>query len=335
MLKYRQLLLRLQWVWFIVWSLGVFLSLLFDGILEIIHGVQVRLEQDDVALRDVVGPQDTQGEHQDGTDLCNSPENCLQGGKNSDEEDPDDEVDEEGKRDPPGDVVLLIRRIHHEGAEEADDGQAAVVAMHQGKGQPGPGVTHQQNLAAQRLVVGPQAVRAQVEVGETEQALGEEAQGDDEPGPPLRHPGQESGGPAREFGQEGDLEGLGEEGGEAGVEAQGVDNLLRRTEPVAGLPDVEAGAEAQQRERGQGEEVPIASRSLHDGRLEVLKKEHRCQARQAKGDGRQRQQGDGERLVPEEVPLAAVVTLRAPHGGPLMLQAGGAGGAVCKVAARR
>lgn len=248
----------------------VLLWLLFGGVLEIIYRVQIGLKQDDVAFRDIVGRQDTQTSWQNGTNLSNRPEDCLQRDKSSNKEDPDDEIDEHGKRDPPGNIVLLTRSLYHESAQEADKGQEAVVAVHQSKGKPGLGVTHKQNFGGQWLVVRHHIVRAQVKIAETEQALGEEAQGDEEPGPSVGHPVQEGGGTAREFCHKGDLKGFDEEGRETTIEAQGIDYLLAHTKVVAGLSYIEAAAETQQRECEQGKEVQFASRSLHEGSLKVL-----------------------------------------------------------------
>lgn len=334
--KYRQLLLsrRRQWIWFIVCLLGVLLWLLLDGILEIIHCVQIRLKQDDVAFRDVVGPQDPQTGCQNGPDLGNRPEDRLQRGEKCDEEDPDDEIAEDGKCDAPGDVVRLTHRLDHEGAEQTDQGQAAVVAVHEGEGDPGPRVTHQQHLRGQGHVVGRGIVGSQAKVEEAKQALGEEAQGDEEPGPALGHPAQEGGGTAREFRHQRDLQGLDEEGGEATIEAEGVDHLLDRAKLVTGLPYVEAAAERQQQEREQGKEAPFAPRNLHEGGVEVLVEERCCPAAQGGGQGHQQQQRDCQRLVPEQVPVAAVVAACAAGGRPLVLRAAGAAGAVCGGAAR-
>lgn len=293
----------------------------------------MRLKQDDVAFRDIVGPQDPQTGCQNGRDLGNGPEDRLQRGKKSDEEDPDDEVAEGGERDAPGDVVRLARRLDHEGAEETARGQAGVVAVHEGEGEPGPRVTHQQDLRGQGRVVRRGIVGSQAKVEEAEQALGEEAQGNEEPGPALRHPAQEGGGTAREFRHQGDLQGLDEEGREATVEAEGVDYLLDRTKVVTGLPYVQAAAEGQQQEREQGKEAPCAPRNLHEGGVEVPVEEPCCPAGQGGGEGHQQQQGGGERLVPEQVPVAAVAAARAADGRPLVLRAAGAAGAVCRGAA--
>lgn len=142
--------------------------------------------------------------------------------------------------------------------------------MHQSKGKPGLGVTQEHHFGGQRLVVSHQVVRAQVKVPKAEQALGEQAQGNEEPCPPLGHPVQEGGGTVRELCHKGDLKGLDEEGGEASTEAQGVDHGLDHTDVVAGLPYVETAAETQQQEREQGKEAQFASRGLHKGSLEVL-----------------------------------------------------------------
>lgn len=335
MLKYSQLLMRLQWIWFVACLLRVSLRLLFGGVLEIILSVQIGLQQEDVAFGDVVRPHNTQTDHQNGTDLNHRHEDCPQSGEDGNEEDPDDEIDEDGERDPPGHVVLLPRALYHERAQEADEGQAPVVAMHQGKGRPGCGATHEQNLRGQRAVVRQHVVRAQVQVAEAEEALGEEAQGYKEPGPARCHPTQGSAGTAGELCEQDDLQGLDEESGEAGIEAQGTDNLLHHAEVVSGLPYEETGAEAHQRECKQGKEVQVAPSSLHKGGVEVLNEEHRCQTDEGYDDGHGYQQAGRERLVPTEVSLAAVVALRAPGRRPLVLQAGSAGGAVCKVAVRR
>lgn len=109
-----------------------------------------------------------------------------------------------------------------------------------------------------------------MKIAETEQALGEEAQGDEEPGPSVGHPVQEGGGTARELCHKGDLKGFDEEGRETTIEAQGIGYLLAHTKDVAGLPYIEAAAETQQGECEQGEEVQFASRSLHEGSLKVL-----------------------------------------------------------------
>ena len=109
-----------------------------------------------------------------------------------------------------------------------------------------------------------------MQIAETEEALGEEAQGNKEPGPPLGHPGQAGGGTVGELCHQGDLEGLDEEGREATVEAQGVDYLLDYTKVVTGLSYIETAAETQQQECQQGEEVQFASGSLHEGSLQAL-----------------------------------------------------------------
>lgn len=304
--------------------------LLVSEVLEIILRVQIGPKHHDVALGDEVAHQDPQSGGQDGANLSDSPEDRPQRGKNHDEEDPDDETDEGGKGDAPGHVVPLAGGLHHEGAEEAGEGQAAVVAMQEGKGSPGLGATHQQRLAGQGLVVGHQEIGAQLEVAEAERALGEEGRGHQEPGPAVGHPGQEPGGTAGELCHQGDLQGLGEEGGEAAIEAQGVGELLHPAQPVTGLAHVQAAAEAQQHQGEQGKEAPATPSHLHQRGLQVLQEDQCCPTGQGRAEGHQCHQGHGQGLVPEQEPLAAVVALRAAGRGPLVLRARGAAGAVCK-----
>lgn len=69
--------------------------------------------------------------------------------------------------------------------------------------------------------------------------------------------------------------------------------------------------------------------------MEVFQEEHSRQAGESQCENQQGQKNDGQRLKPEEVLLAAVVTLCAALGGPLKLWAGLTGQAFCQKAARK
>lgn len=163
-----------------------------------------------------------------------------------------------------------------------------------------------------------------------EQHLNEERHPHQQPGPAMAHPAQQPGGTAGGFRQQGDVQSLGQQGGEAAVEAQGVGELLQRAERGAGPARVQAAAQALQQQPEQAQHAPGTAGLLHQRGVQVFEEQQGCHTAQGCREGRQGQQGHGQGLVPEEEALGARVALSAAGWSPLVLGARGAAGAVCK-----
>lgn len=300
--------------------LRIFLPL-FSVILKITQLVLLWLKAQDVTFGEVVSGQQAQYAEQSGAHLHSWPKVLLHGSVAGDGDHQADEVGEGGKSDASRQVVMLGRIWHHKGAEEGENCQEAMVAVEDGKSNPGLDFALEEDLGREKFVVSVQKGRRSIEISDGEQNFNQETPTHNGPRSSLGKKMQGVWAAVTKIIGQHDLEGFDSDGGKTSIESKSTHRLLQEASGRAGLPNIEAAAESHQGEAGERQETHGPSRGLHCRGLEVSQEEHPCQAGESEGKDQQTQQGDHQGLGPVEVSFAAVVAPAAALRRPLVLRA--------------